>query len=451
MAIFAKRLLKEMLSQNAQLMSEGYLEKQVKALNSGGIASLSAEWEIVILNAFNKIGHVEYEKSFGGQRVPDLLFNPTGGSNLSFLADIKTVSDIGYEDESPLNAFLSEAFRIFRKNKIRLNSLHYEPGDTKGSRGVKLKIPPKSQFNDFFKGSEFQKFISAIKAEPSMQHHFIFTSEEIHVRFYYDSQKKYGSGHYASYNNAHSLTKNPLYNALKDKTDQLKKSGHDGIHATFICDGGCRLLSNSMRDSRSYGLADIIKEFFRQHSSIDFILVFSVKDELNSFLNVGQKRYIEIRPFLNPSSKVSPEELVYIIEGIRHYLPPPVSTARNAFNKVEKGPEVFGNSFYGGYRVEGNTIKISSRGLLELLAGRNELKQFLQDHGQAPTDTHPANQNYFALRFNEGRLIENVRIEKSADRDDDWIVFELGNPDPAISKYRISKDRNQGVEQLNVP
>ena len=93
--------------------------------------------------------------------------------------------------------------------------------------------------------------------------------------------------------------------------------------------------------------------------------------------------------------------------------------------------------------MENNAIKISARGLLELLAGRNDLKQFLQDHGQAPTDTHPANRNYFALRFNEGRLIDNVMVEKSADRDDDWIVFEFGNPDPAICKYRIAKGQGE--------
>lgn len=433
-------------------MSERDLEKQVKALNSGGIASLSAEWEIVILNAFNKIGHVGYEISFGGQRVPDLFFSPTDGSNLSFLADIKTISDIGYEDESPLNPFIDEAFRIFRKNKIRLNSLHYEPGDTtKGSRGVKLKLPAKSQFNDFFKGSEFQNFISAIKAEPSMQHNFIFTSEEIHVRFYYDPQKKYGSGRYASYNTAHSLTKNPVFYALKDKADQLKKSGHEGIHAIFVCDGGCGLLTSNLLDWRSYGLNDITKEFFRQNSSVDFIVVFAVKEDSHSSFNFGRKRFIEVKPFLNPTSTISPEALLRLFKNLEHHLPVPLNTAKNAFYKIEKGPETFGNSFYGGFRVENNVIKISARGLLELLAGRNELKQFLQDHGQAPTDTHPSNQNYFALRFNEGRLIDNVRVEKFADRDDDWIVFEFGNPDPAICRYRVSKDRNQGADQLNVP
>lgn len=450
MAIFAKRLLKEMLSQNARLILDGGLDRQFKALDSGGIASLSVEWEIVILNTFSKIGHVEYEKSFGGKGFPDLFFRPEDGSAISFLADITTVSDSSYEEESPIEDFIKEACQILRKHKIRLNSFHYEIGDTKVNRGVKLKIPPKGQFQTVFKNSEFQSFIAAIKEAPSKPHYISLSSAETEVRFYYDPQKKYGSGRYASINCAHSLTNNPVYNSLKSKAVQLKKSQYKGIRAIFLCDGGCGLLTSSLRDWRSYGLNDIVNEFFRQYSSVDFIAVFAVKEDSHSSFSFGRKIFIEVKPFLNPASTVSPEALSRLFENLLPHLPLPVNTAKNAFHKVKDEPEIFGTSFYGGFRVENNIIKIPARGLLELLSERVELKQFLQDHGQAPTDIHPANQNYFALRFNEGRLINDIRIEKSIDRDDDWIVFEFGNPDPAVCKYKIPKDKIQGVGQSNV-
>ncbi len=46
--------------------------------------------------------------------------------------------------------------------------------------------------------------------------------------------------------------------------------------------------------------------------------------------------------------------------------------------------------------------------------------------------------NPFAGYLQEGRMISAVHVEVSAneDDDDDWLVFEFGAPDPAISKFR---------------
>jgi hypothetical protein len=40
--------------------------------------------------------------------------------------------------------------------------------------------------------------------------------------------------------------------------------------------------------------------------------------------------------------------------------------------------------------------------------------------------------------MDEGELIVDVLIDKS-DSDDDWLIFELKGPDPAISPFRAPK------------
>jgi len=85
--------------------------------------------------------------------------------------------------------------------------------------------------------------------------------------------------------------------------------------------------------------------------------------------------------------------------------------------------------------MQNNTIRIPARALLSLLAERVDHKKFLQDHHLAPTETHPDNHNFFDLKLREGRLIRDIEIEKSENEDDDWILIEFGEPDPAIYRF----------------
>lgn len=436
MAIFSKRILQEMLNQNAHFLSKKQLREHVNKLNKGGIDYLPTEWEVVILNAFSKIGYVRHEQPFR-KRLPDLFFQSKNEPSVSFLADITTVSDKGYERENPVKAFIDEAKRILKENGIKLNGFHYEIGSVKDKRAMRLKIPPKEHFDTFFNGFEFKNFTSRILESPASQHALHSVSKEIEVRFFYNPQSKYISGHHASYNTAHSITKNPLYYALEDKAQQLEETGYSGILAIFICDGGCNLLTSSLHDWQSYNLNAVINEFFRQYSSIHFVLVFSVKETPYNFLEIKQKKYIEVKIFLNPIPLKSSDDLLNLLNKFVVHLPTPVNTPINAAYKISNRAEKQGNSFCGGSMITNKTIKISSRGLLELLSGRIKQDKFLQDHCFAPTPERPDDHNPFDLKLNEGKLITDVKLEKSSDKDDDWITFEFGVSDPAISKYKI--------------
>lgn len=434
MAIFPKRILQEMLNQNAHFLSEKQLREHVNKLNKGCIYSLSTEWETVILNTFSKIGHVQYEQSFGGNRFADLFFKSKDEPNISFLADITTVSDRGYEEDNPVKAFVDETERILKKNGIKLGGMHYEIESIKGKRGMKLKIPPKGQFDIFFNSFEFTDFTARIKKNPIAQHALHFISKEAEVKLFYNPQSKYISLHHASYDTAHSIKNNPVYNTLKSKAEQLKKTGYGGILAIFICDGGCSILNSNFKDWQSYNLDSIISEFYRQYSSIRFILAFTVKEMPHTFFNIKRNKIVEAKLFSNPIFEI-PQTLLDNLNKFVAHLPIPVNTVINAAHKVSNRLEKQGSSFYGGSTMTSKTIKISSRGLLELLSGRIEQKKFLQDHCFIPTSERPTDRNPFDLKLNEGKLISNIWVEKSVNNDDDWIVFEFGKTDPAIFRF----------------
>ncbi len=77
------------------------------------------------------------------------------------------------------------------------------------------------------------------------------------------------------------------------------------------------------------------------------------------------------------------------------------------------------------------TVKISSRTILELLAGRLDPTAFFKAYEFEKF-------NPFSQQMSEGRLIADVRVEKSkvAEDDDEWLIFEFGEADPAISAFK---------------
>lgn len=343
MAIFSKRSLQEMLYQNGKFLTEDQLKEHVNKLNGSNKNPLAVEWEVIILNTFSKIGYVQYERKMG-KGTPDLFFQSKDESNISFLADITTVSDAGYETDSPVKAFIDATKQILKKNGIKLNAFHYEIGGAKEKRSMRLKIPANSQIPSFFKSPDFKGFIARIKENPCSQQNISLASESVEIRFYYNPQGKYFSGTHPSYNTAHSLTNNTIYNALKSKAQQLKKSDYDGTRAIFLCDGGCNLLTSTLHDWQSYSLDKIVNDFFCHYSSIHFILTFAIRETPYNSLDTRRGKFIEIKLFPHPTFVLS-NELSAILNKFVAFLPTPVNTVVNAANKVRSGFEKQGNSF----------------------------------------------------------------------------------------------------------
>jgi hypothetical protein len=199
-----------------------------------------------------------------------------------------------------------------------------------------------------------------------------------------------------------------------------------------VCDGDCEAVK-SKSDWDKYGADDIINQFLRDHRSIDFVLTLvpthkgfrlTLSPQNHALIATLYPKDIEPLPWLAP------------IKDFPSRLPQVQNTAQNARYGAEwKQANKKWNespSFRGGATVSRKQIKISARDLLELLAGK-----LRQDAFEALP--FMARQNPFLNKLSNGQLITAMRIEKDeTDSDDDWVVFEFGNPDPAVSPFRVT-------------
>src|SRR6185312_5930460 len=113
MALFARRTIQRVLTENLSFLTKAQAQTICDGLNRPLENYLSLEWEQVILNLASKLGTVEYEKQFGS-RTPDLHFRSAKG-DFEFIADITAASDQGAEDLNRKEEFDREFERVVRK------------------------------------------------------------------------------------------------------------------------------------------------------------------------------------------------------------------------------------------------------------------------------------------------------------------------------------------------
>lgn len=440
MAIFSRRTLQRLINENSRILKKGQSLKLVESLNRSDESSLGFEWEIVLINVFSKFGNVEYESDLGGAK-PDLKFD-SPQDNLSFIADIATVSDRSDKDRNPCEDFHDELMRLAKKYDLRLNSFSIkigrrEEGDFRNKK-IKLKLPHKGKFDQFF-NADFKAYLREIAKEPKVSRGFSILTDSVEASISYNPAQQFATMNYASYAVPYSLTRNPLYTALKSKTEQLKKTNYAGPKAIFLCDGGCASLRNEGDAGLSYSTTQIINNFLRQHTSISFVLLFTMQRDSNTRVMEPMVGRIQLFKNLVAKQKIDFES-THMAQELHQAFPLPVEDTMNAIIQLDKSKKRKFCPFYGGLHMTENTIKISARALLELLAGKINQKKFFEDYRFFES---MFGGNYFSNRLQEGRLISNISLEKT-DKDDDWIIFAFGKSDPAVSKFVL--EDAQGME-----
>ena len=116
MAVFARRSIQRMLQETSQLLSKTEMQKLVSRLNGDDHRqALATEWELVVFFAFSNLGTVQYEPELGGKKQPDIAFTLFGDNEISFVADVTTVSDRGLEEANPLERLSKELIRLVEK------------------------------------------------------------------------------------------------------------------------------------------------------------------------------------------------------------------------------------------------------------------------------------------------------------------------------------------------
>lgn len=436
MAIFARRTLQRLVDENKSFLSLAQTERHVRALNhrKEPYAAIAHEWEIVVLNAFSKIGTVVHEPDKGVPRKIDVVFRPRSAPDTTLSADITTVGTQGRNEQNPIEYYERELNRLSAKfgldpSKFDLHvegRLHGAPGD----QVMDLILPPQSDAHVVF-DAEFRAFLKMCNAVSGITRSHFKKSAEADIRITYDPSKRYFTAGRPVFEIAYSLTQNPIYNALKSKANHLKEAQASRPSGVVLCASDLSLRPSSSSQGRAYDCPLIVDEFFRNHSSISFVLALEARDPEYRFGSPS-------KPILNAWLYRQPyyphdltQELIDCLAVLTERMPPSVNSGINALYELQdhKGNE--GRSFAGGFTVSGDTMKISSRALGDILAGRisqEKIKVLHSAMGRPP--------NIFELFRRRGQTIASVSVERQDDADDDWITFTFSDEkDPAVSRF----------------
>lgn len=435
MPIFSRRVVQRLINENRSFLSSAHVEEQIKKLNSGDVLSIVAEWEVVILNALSKLGTVVYEKDFSGPSKPDIYFKSVDA--VPFVADITTLSDKSYDKNNPIDYFYECVRKYLKKRGLFTKGLTVEVGSDRigecGDQKVKLSLPDKKDLPRFVK-NKFSIIADFITKEPNQAFKSKIAEEGVAISITYNPHNEFFSGEYSSYTVPYSLKRNSLHNSLKSKAGQLRKSKYKGVMGIFLCAGECNALNNDFYDPIKYTQKDIIETFFKSNQTISFVAVFTTEEKYR-FLPNNTTRHIKDSIYVNPFARYPVEpKLYHKLETICNYFPVPESMPVNAINqmKFEKNK---GLSHLGGFSMGSDEIKISSRMVAELLAGVLDYKKLDKDCKLLSHSERNYIKEFFLRKLTQGKMIENISVEKCLDEDDDWLKFKFGNADAAISEF----------------
>jgi hypothetical protein len=152
------------------------------------------------------------------------------------------------------------------------------------------------------------------------------------------------------------------------------------------------------------------------------------------------KPVLRLQSFENPRHKRPETQLINeLLCQWTDLIPPPCSDVINAILHLQSQEKRVGISLKGGLEMTLEEVRLSVRVIQELLAGRLTQEEFFKLHGMIDMQGTRGIRNPFERALAEGRLIESTAVEMNSDEDDDWLIFRFGEPNPAISRFRVPR------------
>jgi hypothetical protein len=445
MAIFSRRTIHRMLNENASFLTKEQLAQHVSKLNREDFQTIDTEWEIAVLNAFSKLGTVTHEPALEGKAALDLLFTHADGS--SFLADITSVSDEGFEKETSVKAFDVELGERLRKAGLLYKGWTLSIGEHRVNYGERRRpaLPPRGEFAKEIFNANFKAFLRQVKEHPEQSRTYSISTEKTAISLTYNPQGKGFVSHLPVYNAAMAKDQNPVFNALRMKAKQLKKVSYVGPRGIILCDGGSDMVHRQPHGSFefNYNAVDAARDFLRQNQSVDCVLMLSSvwTDEGRYSPRAGKPaRKVQTSIIKNRNFGSLPGSLRESLEAVEKQFPEPTNTASGARETIRHGydPKAL-TPLAGGIGVSHNQISISASAVLALLAGQITQEELFKSLGFTPRDDRPqAMRNPFEYMLSQKMRVVEVGVEETK-YDDDTLIFKFDGPDPATSPFTNPK------------
>lgn len=279
----------------------------IRKLNSNQYDEcIATEWELVIMNWLAKFGICEYENPNSKGRKPDINWKSNDNS-INFTADVKTLFD-QFDRDYPVFEFCSKARTIIDKHipKSCSSDIRFESKE----KPVPT-IFPKNRFDSNLELLEEQVINKKDSFKFGESYTFVIEGHELIVKLITKTNYT-GMGYRAAYYN--QFDKNPLYNGLLSKSEQLISDNNE-LLGIFLCDGNTCLLNPAIKNFDSAYDKQIIPIFFKEHIHIDFVVTFSISPTtisyfkfnfyINQFKEINEKVYALQNIFMENINKMS--------------------------------------------------------------------------------------------------------------------------------------------------
>lgn len=442
MPVYARRRLQSMLDDLAALLSQDKARDLWKRLeHKNAKDALAAEVELSLLWSIKQVADLEVEPVLESSTSRPDAFTKTLFPRAPALVEITAVSDDTFSGQDWMNR-TAEIIGHFCNRHRRQSSAHLYFRFLEEQRREKGQMRRVRRITKDFKLTpSIEQQLQAWVAAPDWPSPYAIrlTDEQIDVMIEW---RQYVHQHGRVFSSmpavADNVEDNPVFRALRTKEKQLSGAAPGVLKCIFLGDAGCRML----RYLSPMGSIEVsgkkVIEYFLRRSKVDFVCVFSPLRPSGAFMSAGsrspkwQVTLFEKKPSTDQTAEY--ERLNQIAKG----LPEPQLEAYQARSWHQQGffdPQGQGN--YVGTvtmskRSLGLSIKISSRMVLELLAGRITQEQFQRI-------AFGEHKNLFDHQLRLGNTIQASRVEKGGlDEDDDWLVFEL-EPDVAAMPLRNPK------------
>ncbi|MEJ2632091.1 MAG: hypothetical protein P8011_15800 [Acidihalobacter sp.] len=432
--------MQQMLDEIAPWMPEKPFTELLRRLNASYTNRLPQMWELVWLYALGSVLPVEHEHPLPNGK-PDVWFSVTDEERVvPVVADITTLSDATLHKANPFEQLSDAVHEQARKAGMQGGGFHisvsHREAGASGAGKVQLQIPTGPEFERLVK-RHIKPFARRVAAEPTDPHKL--EVDEVGARFVveYKGPSQYSGGSCRSYDNVLSLKNNALFNRLNDKTRQLRGAPEGAIRMLVVCDGDCALLSHPS-SLEGFNAQQVAEHFLRGSQTIDLVLLVTVVEESVSAFGRRSHRYMSCELVAAPPGRRPAHMNAGVVAAVRRVLddavmklPEPLMMPNNALRRNLDSE--WSASMEGGYEQRGDRIKVSARAVLELLAGAMTYERFADVHGWTEDRS-----DLLRSCLASGQLFRKVRIEHlGPGQDDDWLVFEFGPPDPAISTFRM--------------
>ena len=441
MPLFSRRSLQALLIRNSDVLTPEQQKRLAKHLNSTTLQEcLAAQWELVFLDVFRKIGEVTYEPALKGTSRPDFLLKRNHPTNPEVIVDVTSVSDKHIRELNPLEEFQEEFWRLLQKAGLPVRGYDLQIGSKIVEIGktehIVLAIPKRPEFPEFF-DTRFKRFLASVKERPDQTHGMERKDAKFDVAIGYSPNLDHMTGGYGGFDSDLWPEKTSTYKALIKKYRQIKNSSFEGPAGIVVCDAGAPVFrQNKMYNNLT--MKKLVEEFLKAYPRVSFVVSVAA---IPRFSLIERTTNLEIGVYTNETAYYPcDDELVTALRGIAPLIPKLQTDARHAKRVLDVYQGRQWLSYYGTpvswSRKDGMEvvkIQLSARALLDLLGGELSLEKFLIQNYLKNTESLSNAHNPFSDALRLGDSLVDVRLLRSTDDDDDWIEFEFRGKDAAIT------------------